>query len=528
MLRLIIVGLLISYTPYRVDLDMQPTEICDNAIDDDGDGLIDLNDDECLCPVAEPISLIPNPSFEDNSCCPTTRSQLHCADTWIQASQATTDYLHTCGWFGWEDLPVPLPIPDGDACIGFRDGRAGSAPNANWKEYTGACLTSPLKIGTAYRFRFNIGFTHPENSPPTTVVFYGSTSCEFLPFGEGDDTHGCPLNGPGWVRLGQTRVFGANSWTTAEINVTPQQDIFAMAIGPDCIERMRDVSLYYFLDNLVLADQREFLFTISPDSNLCAVDFSLSVPNFDSLNYQWYKDKVALVGETSSTLKVKSGDGLYQVLIKGPASCKLTNPYLLSEPVIHTTLNEHFCEQESFFFAGKERSESGTYFDTLLSRDGCDSIIQINLSKVSSVTVSDSTKIFDGETYQVGDFNFQNPTSEVITLASSLGCDSIVQLTLDFYDVYIPNAFSPNNDGINDHLTLYGTQELIRVNRIQIYSRWGQLIYENENMQDTQAILWNGRDKDRLAEQGVYLYRINLTMNDGLDHELSGSITLLH
>ena len=170
-------------------------EICDNAIDDDGNGLIDLHDPACDCPIAEPVSLVPNSSFEENSCCPEERSSLHCADTWIQASQATTDYLHTCGWMGWDDLPVPLPLPDGQACIGFRNGRFGQSPNPNWKEYTGACLTSPLRTGSTYKFSFHIGFTNPENSPPINVVFYGSPDCENLPFGDGDDRFGCPTNG---------------------------------------------------------------------------------------------------------------------------------------------------------------------------------------------------------------------------------------------------------------------------------------------------------------------------------------------
>ena len=51
-------------------------EICDNAVDDDDDGLIDLNDPDCTCAVIEPESLIPNPSFEDMNCCPNAPSKL--------------------------------------------------------------------------------------------------------------------------------------------------------------------------------------------------------------------------------------------------------------------------------------------------------------------------------------------------------------------------------------------------------------------------------------------------------------------
>ena len=58
-------------------------EICDNAIDDDGDGMIDLNDQDCFCMTPTPESLIPNPSFEEQDCCPSTRSELDCATGWI-------------------------------------------------------------------------------------------------------------------------------------------------------------------------------------------------------------------------------------------------------------------------------------------------------------------------------------------------------------------------------------------------------------------------------------------------------------
>ena len=188
-------------------------EICDNGIDDDADGLIDLNDPDCTCPSADPISLIPNPSFEENSCCPNSNSQLDCADTWIQASAATTDYMHTCGWLGWEGIPLPLPIPDGEGCVGYRNGRFAAneffgVTEPNWKEYVGACILAPLRANKVYTFRFNIGFSDYENSPPTEVVFYGTNDCENLPFGGiADRAFGCPSNDPNWKVLGAVSVL---------------------------------------------------------------------------------------------------------------------------------------------------------------------------------------------------------------------------------------------------------------------------------------------------------------------------------
>lgn len=73
-------------------------ENCTNGIDDDGDGLIDLNDQECLCNNSSITSIIPNPSFEIKTNCPTTHTQLELATPWIQATTGSSDFFHNCGF----------------------------------------------------------------------------------------------------------------------------------------------------------------------------------------------------------------------------------------------------------------------------------------------------------------------------------------------------------------------------------------------------------------------------------------------
>jgi len=152
-------------------------EDCSNALDDDGDGLIDLNDPDCTCEILSPESLIPNPSFEESTCCPIQRSMLNCAVGWEQASEPTTDLIHPCGWTGWNGHFPPTPFPDGEAIMGFANGRVGGgSAEYNWKEYAGACLTGPLKANTEYRFEFYIGFTNETLSPTLDITFFGTTN----------------------------------------------------------------------------------------------------------------------------------------------------------------------------------------------------------------------------------------------------------------------------------------------------------------------------------------------------------------
>ena len=115
-------------------------------------------------------------------CCPEENSQLDCANTWIQASQATSDYFNTCGFTG----AAPLPFPDGTA-------GAGVICTDNYSEYIGACLNSVMQAGQTYQIQFDLAFevitdmgehypTFPVDLPPIEFTIYGTTSCSYLPF----------------------------------------------------------------------------------------------------------------------------------------------------------------------------------------------------------------------------------------------------------------------------------------------------------------------------------------------------------
>ncbi|MCB0571949.1 MAG: gliding motility-associated C-terminal domain-containing protein [Phaeodactylibacter sp.] len=507
-------------------------EICDNGIDDDADGLIDLNDPDCDCPLVEPVSLIPNPSFEERDCCPSNRSQMDCASGWIQASTATTDYLHTCGWMGWEDMPVPLPLPDGEGCMGFRDGRPGGGfdmeqPQPNWKEYAGACLSSPLRAGVYYRFEFYIGFTYAQNSPPTTLAFFGATDCASLPFGEGRADFGCPTNGPGWIQLGSVLIQGVNEWKKKEISFVPPQDIYAIAIGPNCTLNPSSISYYYFFDNLVLAEQKEFDFQISGVNHACSEDFALSIPYHDTLQYQWYRNGIALVGETGPQLAAAGRPGNYQVRVLGPNSCRLAAVYQYRIPVITEKVEAIVCKGDTYPFGARPLSESGVYYDTLKSVDQCDSIVQLDLEVLGEISDTVSARIFEGESYRVGPRQYSRPGEYTAVLPSQYGCDSLVFLILDTYRIYIPNAFSPNGDGRNDTFGIFAGPGLQEVLRLRVFNRWGGLAFESAG-QSTDGLpkSWDGTIDGQPAEPGNYVYQAIIVFDDGKERTVAGSVTL--
>lgn len=495
-------------------------EICDNGKDDDNDNLIDLNDDDCHCVIVEPLSLIPNPSFEEMDCCPDDRSQLDCASDWIQASQPTTDLIHLCNWLGWPQFPPPQPFPDGEGIIGLRDGRVRSTnnPEANWKEYAGACLINPLLKDSSYRFQFDVGFVNSEFSPPINITFFGTSSCAYLPFGKGDNAFGCPTNSPEWIKLGHVRVSGGtgNSWINTSIDIVPQKDIYAMAIGPDCKANSSEASLYYFLDNLLLTNLAYFDLQISEVFHPCDRDFTLSIPYNPELEYQWYLSGVALEGEVLSKLSKNYGEGAYQVRILDEESCRISANYEYIIPSYNTIDKIAICEGEFYDFYDLRLTDSGLYLDTILTKNNCDSIVAVELEVKGEKYDTIMGSILEGEIFEVADHRFEDEGDYPLTFTSSIGCDSLVLLKLSNFNIYIPSVFSPNYNTLNDKFYPIAAEGNIKSVDMQIFDRWGNLIFQGSE--------WDGSNQ----EPNLYVYRINIEFEFKNSKIFYGSITLLN
>ena len=89
--------------------------------------------------------------------------------------------------------------------------------------------------------------------------------------------------------------------------------------------------------------------------------------------------------------------------------------------------------------------------------------------------------------------------------------------------IFIPNAFSPNGDGKNELFEVVASDVLQF--HLYIFNRWGELVYETENINDT----WNGTHKGKMCENGVYIWRVNYATfcNGNILEYKTGSVSLL-
>jgi gliding motility-associated-like protein len=124
------------------------------------------------------------------------------------------------------------------------------------------------------------------------------------------------------------------------------------------------------------------------------------------------------------------------------------------------------------------------------------------------------------------------PTSQVyathtgcytVETINEFGCkakdEMCIEVTKEF-GVYVPNAFSPNGDGINDEFLMSGFN--ITEVTMDIFDRWGEKLFSSKDL--TQG--WNGTFKNQPCENAVYVYKITYKGLDGKKANKTGHVTL--
>lgn len=323
-------------------------EICDNGIDDDGNGLVDLNDTAgCPCTIAPPpVNLITNGSFEDHTCCPGQPGQMQgnyidCATGWTDYQiSATADFYDPCGFF---PPMIPQPVPDGNAVAGIV---VHTWPGGASYEFLTQCLATPMLSGQTYELGFNVaavrlqfGFigTLPINFGPLQLAIFGLDTCPPLPYTMYDPVWGSPMPAQycptelGFTQLGTVTYTPSNSWQDVSFTFQAPFNVGAIMIGPAC-PIPQDYNMwgssepYFFFDDFSLVNTDV---TITRTGHPCTNDLVLTAAPYEAPpnTYQWYLNGVAIVGQTGETLNASAlglGAGTYAVRMVQPnGTCKL-------------------------------------------------------------------------------------------------------------------------------------------------------------------------------------------------------------
>lgn len=161
-----------------------------------------------------------------------------------------------------------------------------------------------------------------------------------------------------------------------------------------------------------------------------------------------------------------------------------------------------------YFWNGLNYTETGVYSFTSTNWMGCDSIATLDLVVNEIISTNNYVEreacnefIWNETTYtESGEYSY--------TTENVYGCDSTTTLLLTIYSdrLYVPNSFTPDNDGVNDVFTPIGKD--VELKSFQVYNRWGDEVFYTDTL-DAYGSVWNGtlNGSDYLCPDGVYSWR---------------------
>lgn len=115
-----------------------------------------------------------------------------------------------------------------------------------------------------------------------------------------------------------------------------------------------------------------------------------------------------------------------------------------------------------------------------------------------------------------------------LSVLDAEGCSAVDSVTVgQSCPIYIPNAFSPNDDGRNDRFGLYSGAE-VQVLYFGIFNRWGGLVYDQSNFSSRdRARFWDGRFGEEPAPVGVYAFYVEVVNASGEEECYKGEVLLV-
>lgn len=191
---------------------------------------------------------------------------------------------------------------------------------------------------------------------------------------------------------------------------------------------------------------------------------------------------------------------------------------------------------------------------------GCSRKLKITIKNKPSFNVSllSDTTMYLGDTLQLfgdidrlGNYNFEwspaewldcpdcesvnifiiRPLRVELLVTNQLGCKDSAGIDIlvdERIRIFVPNAFSPNSDGINDLLRAYSGPEIEEILLFNIYDRWGSRIFEQSNISPKADDWgWDGLARNMEMQPGVFVYHLKVRLINGNEATLGGEFLLL-
>ena len=206
------------------------------------------------------------------------------------------------------------------------------------------------------------------------------------------------------------------------------------------------------------------------------------------------------------------------------------------EPGIHTVYIQDIngCEFSEEF----ELNEFEELYVTLANQITLDIGVEFQIEVETNIDESQIAQIVWTPSENLDCSTCLNPVitgssnnSYSITITDVNGCvvSATIQIRVEDVEIFIPNIFSPNRDGINDFFTVFASDSQIQqIESLQIFDRWGNQVFFGQNLNPNDPnSSWDGKFNEKEASLGVYTYLAKVVFIDDSYQIFTGDVTLI-
>lgn len=318
---------------------------------------------------------------------------------------------------GQEVLLFYFNLPLNDCTPGLRLFINGSDPDSEAPGMLGGDFGNTIDNGLITDvYAGNYDNTGTESSPRDTI---SATICANATYTFG----GQPLSTSGTYQDTLTASNGCDSIVTLNLTVLPvSRDTIDVSICETTSYTFGAQTLTVagvYADTLVAANGCDSIITLNLSILPLARD-SISVSICAGETYTFGSQTLSVAGIYSDTLLAVAANGCDSIITLE----------LIVRPVSRDTINASICAGETYIFGSQTLSVAGTYVDTLIAANACDSIVVLNL--IINPVFQDTlvVSINEGSTYTFGGEILDSTGTYVDSLSTLNGCDSIVVLEL--------------------------------------------------------------------------------------------------
>jgi len=177
-------------------------------------------------------------------------------------------------------------------------------------------------------------------------------------------------------------------------------------------------------------------------------------------------------------------------------------------------------------------TQSGDYLQLLQTAEQCDSTIHLKLTIHPEYSDTDTIISNQKYTWPVNQITYDSSGNYFIKFISKDQCDSIHYLILTIIkenNIFYPNVIHPNSQfKQNTAFTIFDNGAIKSIERLRIYDRWGELIWQRENFPSNDVNNgWDGTFRDKAVNPGVFVWVADLLLTDGRKITKTGDVTVV-